>query len=113
MTTDKNSDYVTFKAILDKCFRYRGSSRKRYLAELDEFIRGRTERWTDAMLKAASCALLEKQLSVEHMCNNALSSRIEKAHAENVILKAKQVLLVADLKTANLKLAEIAQDVPH
>lgn len=109
MTTDQNSDYVTFKEILAKCLRYRGSSRQRYLAELDEFIRGRTERWTEATARVATCTLLEKQISVEHMCNNALSSRIEKANAENVLLKAKQVLLVAEVHDLKLKLTETEQ----
>ena len=109
MTTDENSDYLAFKDILGKCFRYRGSCRQRHLAELDDFIRRRTERCAEALTKAASVTLLEKQIAVEHMCNNALSSRIEKEKAENYVLKAQQALLVTEVQTLKLKLREIEQ----
>jgi predicted nuclease with TOPRIM domain len=109
MTTEENSDYLTFKEILGKCFRYRGSSRQRHLAELDDFIRRRTERCAEAMTKAAASSLLEKQITVQSMCNKALNSRIDKVNAENVILEEKQALLVSELQVLKLKLTEIGE----
>ena len=109
MTTDDNADYLTFKQILGKCFKYRGSSRQRYLSELEDFIRARTERCVEARENAKRFKTLEKRCEVQRTCNNALSSRIDKLLTENKCLTDVKDILLAEHKILKLKLREFEQ----